>query len=73
MIWRLLAFVLLLAGAAHAQLPQVDQRTVTADILLLQSQILSLKAHMKADAEDAEAQKATLWQWLIEAKNGNKP
>jgi hypothetical protein len=43
----------------------------------LQAQLAFQQALMKAQADDAEAQKATLWEWVIRAaeaeKSGPKP
>jgi ribosomal protein S15P/S13E len=57
----------LLPLTAQAQ-QQVDQRTAATDMLALQAQIMALQVHLRADKEDAEAQKKTLWDWFLAAK-----
>lgn len=57
----------LLAAPAAAQ-ESVDPRIAVPLVRALQAQVVLREAEIKAQAEDAEAQKATLWQWLIEAR-----
>lgn len=68
----ILCLGLLSAVPAAAQMQQLDPRTAPHDMLAMQAQILSLQAHMKAQAEDAEAQKATLWQWFLTQTEAEK-
>ncbi len=68
---RLAALLLLLALPAMAQ--RLDPRTGPQLVQALQAQVALQQAMMKADAEDAEAQKKTLWDWLVEAKKEAAP
>jgi hypothetical protein len=63
--WFALA-LLLLPLAAQAQQP--DPRISGPMIQALQAQVALQQAMMKAQAEDAEAQKKTLWDWLLSAQ-----
>ena len=65
MRWFALA-LLLLPLAAQAQQP--DPRISGPMIQALQAQVALQQAMMKAQAEDAEAQKKTLWDWLLSAQ-----
>ena len=58
--------LLLLPLAAQAQQP--DPRISGPMIQALQAQVALQQAMMKAQAEDAEAQKKTLWDWLLSAQ-----
>ena len=51
-----------------AQAQQVDPRTAAQDMLAMQAQIMALQAHLRVEKEDAEAQKKTLWDWLVSAR-----
>lgn len=65
--FSLTATVLMLsAGAAMAQ--QADPRLAGPLIQALQAQVALQQAMLKAHGEDAEAQKKTLWEWLIASK-----
>ena len=69
----LLALCLLLPAAAWAQepppkAPPVDPRLAGPLMQALQAQVELQRAMMAAQHEDAEAQKATLWQWFLAAK-----
>jgi hypothetical protein len=55
---------MLLSGAAVAQ-DAPDPRLSGPMINALQAQLAFQQALMKAQADDAEAQKATLWQWFL--------
>ena len=65
MRWFALA-LLLLPLAAQAQQP--DPRIAGPMIQALQAQVALQQAMMKAQAEDAEAQKKTLWEWMLSAQ-----
>jgi hypothetical protein len=60
---RLALLLLLLAAPALAQQP--DPRLSGPMINALQAQLAFQQAVMKAQADDAEAQKATLWEWFL--------
>jgi hypothetical protein len=62
---------MLLSGAAVAQ-DAPDPRLSGPMIQALQAQLAFQQALMKAQAEDAEAQKATLWEWVIRAAEAEK-
>lgn len=61
-----MAVAVALAGSAVAQ--EVDPRLAGPMIQALQAQVAFQQAMLKVQAEDAEAQKATLWQWFLAAK-----
>jgi hypothetical protein len=63
-----LIFILLLLFSLPALAQQVDPRYAVQMVQALQAQVAFQQALMKATVEDAEAQKSTLWEWLIEAK-----
>jgi hypothetical protein len=67
---RLALLLLLLAAPALAQQP--DPRLSGPMINALQAQLAFQQALMKAQADDAEAQKATLWEWVIRAAEAEK-
>ena len=52
-----------LPSLAWAQ--QVDQRLVGPLVQALQAQVALQQAMLKAEKDDAESQKATLWQWFL--------
>lgn len=72
MRWVALALALALPVAANAQQPIPDPRIAGPMIQALQAQVALQQAMMKAQLEDAEAQKATLWEWLLAATEAKK-
>lgn len=58
---------LMLASAA-AEAQQIDSRIAPQLVQALQAQLALRDAVAQAERADAEAQKATLWEWLVEAK-----
>ena len=65
---RLALLAVLLPAAAMAQEQQVDPRIAVPLVRALQAQVALQEVQLKAISEDGEAQKATLWRWLIEAR-----
>ena len=55
-----------LCDTARAQ--QADPRLAGPLIQALQSQVALQQAMLKVQGEDAEAQKKTLWDWLVAAR-----
>jgi hypothetical protein len=60
----LLLLLLPLSGAGA----QVDPRLAEPMLQAMQAQLALQQAMLKVQAEDAEAQKATLWQWFLTAR-----
>jgi hypothetical protein len=65
-LYAMIALALL--GSVAAAQEAVDPRIAVPLVRALQAQVVLQEAQIKAQAEDAEARQATLWQWLVEAK-----
>jgi hypothetical protein len=63
-----LFFLAFASFRAPSQTVAPDPRIAGPMIQALQAQVALQQAMMKAQAEDAEAQKKTLWDWLLSAQ-----
>ena len=66
-----MSLLALLATPVLAQEPvpqQLDPRIVAPLVRALQAQIDLQEAQLRALRQDAEARQATLWEWLVAAK-----
>jgi hypothetical protein len=65
--WLLVGLCCLLPLATSAADPRLSTELVQA----LQAQVALQQKALRLQEDDAEAQKATLWQWLVEAKKAD--